>query len=147
MVYLDKGSIAPQFVLPNQDGLSIRLADYKGKNILLWWYPKADTPGWTIEGEGFRDRIQFFKQKDCKIFGISLDSTNDNRAFKDKFDFPFDLLSDEDGAVSSLYGAAEAGAEKARRMSVLIGSDGCVVKVYSSVKPAVHPDEVLEDLT
>ncbi|MBC26888.1 MAG: hypothetical protein CMM41_06725 [Rhodospirillaceae bacterium] len=100
-----------------------------------------------MEGEGFRDRIQFFKQKDCKIFGISLDSTNDNRAFKDKFDFPFDLLSDEDGAVSSLYGAAEAGAEKARRMSVLIGSDGCVVKVYSSVKPADHPDEVLQDLT
>ena len=147
MVLLDNGSMAPQFVLPNQDGHNIRLADYEGKNILLWWYPKADTPGWTIEGEGFRDRTQLFKAKDCEIFGISLDSTNDNKAFKDKFGFPFDLLSDEGGAVSSLYGAAEAGANKAGRISVLIGSDGRVVKVYSPVKPSEHPDEVLQDLT
>ena len=118
-----------------------------GKNILLWWYPKADTPGWTIEGEGFRDRIQLFKAKNCEIFGISFDSTIDNRAFRDKFDFPFDLLSDEDGSVSRLYGAAEAEADKAGRITVLIGPDGRVVKTYSPVKPSEHPDEVLQDLS
>jgi thioredoxin-dependent peroxiredoxin len=78
--------------------------------------------------------------------GLSFDTPAANLAFKEKFDFPYDLLSDEDGAVSQLYGAAEAGAEKAARISVLVGADGKVSKAYATVKPPEHPDEVLADL-
>ena len=147
MAVLDVGIKAPDFTLLNQDGCDVTLADYRGKNILLWWYPRADTPGWTIEGNGFRDRIHLFDDKNCLIFGISFDDPAANKKFKDKFNFPFDLLSDCGGSISRMYGAAEAGDEKASRISVLIGSDGRIIKVYSSVKPAEHPDEVIQDLS
>lgn len=77
---------------------------------------------------------------------MSYDPPTANKAFKDKFDFPYDLLSDEDGAMSVAYGVAEPGAARSGRMSVLIGPDGSVAKAYASVKPADHPDEVLSDL-
>ncbi len=77
---------------------------------------------------------------------MSFDTPEDNGKFKEKFDFPYDLLSDQDGAVSQQYGAAQAGAEKAARISVLVGADGKVAKAYGTVTPADHPDEVLADL-
>ncbi len=80
------------------------------------------------------------------ILGLSFDSTADNKAFKDKFDFPYDLLSDTDTSVSASFGAAEAGQAKASRVSVLIGADGKIAKTYATVAPADHPDQVLADL-
>ena len=94
------GEQAPSFTMVNQDGETVSLKDYAGKFVLMWWYPKADTPGWTIEGNGFRDRIQDFEEKKCVVLGVSFDSAADNKAFKDKFDFPYDLLSDGDKGAS-----------------------------------------------
>ena len=101
MALIGVGATAPSFNLPNQDGNSVSNSDFSGSYVLLWWYPKADTPGWTIEGNGFRDRIQDFQARNCVILGISYDSTASNGAFKTKFSFPYDLLSDEDGAVDA----------------------------------------------
>ncbi|MBO43395.1 MAG: hypothetical protein CMM28_06685 [Rhodospirillaceae bacterium] len=90
--------------------------------------------------------MQQFNDKNCVIIGLSFDPPGANGKFKEKFDFPYDLLSDEDGAVSQQYGAADVGATKAARISVLIGADSKVVKVYATVKPPEHPDQVLADL-
>ncbi len=80
------------------------------------------------------------------MLGVSVDAPEDNRAFRDKFEFPYDLLSDEDKSASIAYGAAEADSARSSRISVLIGPDGTVAKVYGTVKPAEHPDQVLADL-
>ena len=146
MALIAVGEKAPSFDLVNQDGKSISLESFEGKYVLMWWYPKADTPGWTIEGNGFRDRIQNFKDKNCEILGVSFDAPADNKAFKEKFDFPFDLLTDSDKVASLGFGVQENEKGNAGRMSVLVGPNGTVVKVYGEVKPADHPEQVLADL-
>ena len=146
MALIAVGEKAPSFELVNQDGKTISLETYRGKFVLMWWYPKADTPGWTIEGTGFRDRIQNFKDKNCEILGVSFDSPADNKAFKEKFDFPFDLLTDSDKLASLGFGIQENEKGNASRMSVLVGPNGNIVKVYGEVKPADHPEQVLADL-
>ncbi|MBT3341476.1 MAG: peroxiredoxin [Gemmatimonadetes bacterium] len=99
-----------------------------------------------MEGNGFRDRIQEFQQRNAIILGISFDSAEDNRAFKEKFDFPYDLLCDTGKTVSIAYGAADDQASHPSRVSYLIDPAGKIAKVYESVTPADHPDEVLADL-
>jgi len=140
------GEQAPAFSFTNQDGASVTLDDFSGKYVLLWWYPKADTPGWTIEGSGFRDRIQDFNDKNCVILGVSFDSNADNKAFKDKFNFPYDLLTDGDRVASTAYGVVTSDTGNASRVSVLVAPDGTVAKAYETVTPAEHPDQVLADL-
>ena len=126
MSVIDVGSEAPAFELTNQDRGSVALSSYAGKYVLLWWYPKADTPGWTIEGQGFRDRIQDFEAKNAVILGVSFDSEDDNRAFKEKYQFPYDLLTDAQKSMSIAYGAADDDSAKPSRVSVLIGPNGKV---------------------
>lgn len=100
-----------------------------------------------MEGKGFRDRIREFENKQAVIFGASFDTVEENRAFAEKFDFPFLLLSDPERTLGESYGAAkEGGGPFARRISYLIGPDGLVVKAYETVKPAEHPAQVLADL-
>ena len=140
------GKNAPSFSVLNQDGVTVSLADLVGKRILIWFYPKADTRGWTIEGNGFRDRIQDFQSKNVVILGVSFDTPEDQKAFKDKFDFPYDLLADTDKKMSIAYGAADPTSEKPKRISVLIDANGLVEKVFDPVVPAEHPDEVLASL-
>ena len=140
------GEQAPLFTMTNQDGNPVSLKDYTGKFVLMWWYPKADTPGWTIEGIGFRDRIQDFEEKNCAVLGVSFDSPADNKAFKEKFDFPYDLLSDGDKRASIRFGASDGSPGNASRGSVLIGPEGEIIKAYEKVTPADHPEQVLADL-
>ena len=140
------GEQAPTFVMTNQDGKEVSLKDFTGKFVLMWWYPKADTPGWTIEGKGFRDRIKGFEENNCVVLGVSFDTTSDNKAFKDKFDFPYDLLSDGDKRASIQFGASDGSPGNASRVSVLIGPDGEIIKSYEKVIPAEHPEQVLADL-
>ena len=100
-----------------------------------------------MEGNGFRDRIQDFSSRNAVVVGVSCDSPADNRAFRDKFAFPFDLLSDEDRSVSMRYGAAEDADQKyPKRISYLIDPEGRIARVYAKVVPAEHPDEVLAAL-
>ena len=138
------GAIAAEFSLPNQDGEKTELETFKDCYLLLWWYPMADTPGWTVEGKGFRDRIQEYEEKNIVVLGISADPIEANLKFKEKYEFPFDLLSDVDLTVSAAYGACNPGDQRTKRVSVLIGPKREVVATFSDVNPKTHANEVLE---
>jgi thioredoxin-dependent peroxiredoxin len=144
---IEPGASAPDFEVRDHTGKLVRLSDYRGRCVVLWFYPKADTPGCTAEGCGFRDQIQEFDAKDVQLLGISFDTVPDNAAFAKKFNFNFPLLSDTSREVGLAYGAAEeADAQYAKRVSFLIGPDGKVKKTYPKVNAATHPEEILKDL-
>lgn len=144
---IEPGASAPDFEVRDHTGKLVRLSDFRGRCVVLWFYPKADTPGCTAEGCGFRDQIQEFDAKDVQLLGISFDTVPDNAAFAKKFNFNFPLLSDTSREVGLAYGAAEeADAQYAKRVSFLIGPDGTVKKTYPKVNAATHPQEILKDL-
>ena len=145
-------SKAPDFELLDQDGKSHKLSDYKGQFVLIYFYPKDDTPGCTKEACMLRDDFPNFKKFSAKVFGISADSVKSHKKFSEKYDLPFTLLSDEKKEVLKKYGVIS---EKSmfgktflgiKRMSYLVDKDGGIAKVYENVKPAIHAGEVLEDL-
>jgi len=149
---LEPGDLAPDFDLPNQDGETISLEDYRGQRVVVYFYPRADTPGCTTEACGFRDRWDDFEAADVAILGISDDPVEDLVAFKEKYDLPFPLLSDESGVVASLY---DSYGEKKMfgntfdgvfRNTFVIGPDGKVEHVFEGVSPEGHADHVLETI-
>ena len=118
---LKVGSKAPDFNTLDHNGNAVSLSDFAGKTVVLWFYPKADTPGWTIQGCGFRDLASEFEAKNAAILGVSFDSQDENRSFAQKFDFNFPLLCDQDRQMGLAYGACtEAGAEYANRIGIII---------------------------
>ncbi len=149
---LDVGEDSPDFTLPNQDGEPISLSDYAGQPVVVYFYPRADTEGCTIEACGFRDAWAEYADAGAAVLGISDDPVEDLAAFREKYDLPFDLLSDEDGAVASDYGSY---GEKTMfgntfdgvfRNTYLVDPDGRIAAVYPKVHPEGHADEVLEDI-
>lgn len=143
---------AHDFSLLDQNGKEHKLSDYLGQNILIYFYPKDDTPGCTKEACMLRDDFPNFENLNAKVLGISADSVKSHKKFAEKYNLPFTLLSDEKKEVLKKYGAL---AEKSmfgktflgiKRMSFLVGKKGEILKVYENVKPAVHAKEVLEDL-
>ncbi len=141
---LAEGSLAPDFDVVAHDGTRVRLSE-QTKPVLLWFYPEADTPGCTIEGKGFRDRIRDFEARDVIVLGASFDAPEKNRAFAEKFDFPYRLLSfDKTADVFEANDPADPGWP--RRISYLIGTDRHIVKAYDGVDAATHPAQVLADL-
>ncbi len=146
------GSKAPVFSLSDQDGKVHGLKDYRGKWVLLYFYPKDNTSGCTKEACAIRDEFPRFGKLDAVVLGVSKDSIESHRRFADKHGLPFTLLSDADTKVQKAYGAWRkkkmAGREYmgTYRMSVLIDPRGRIAKVYEKVKPAEHAAEVLEDL-
>ena len=149
---LEKGTSAPDFKLDDQDGNPVSLADFKGKKILLWFYPKASTPGCTIEGQEFRDEFQNFQEKNTVILGMSADSVKSQKNFCEKQNFPFSLLSDPEKTTIRKYEAIGLKKMYGReyegifRISYLIDENGTIQKTYGKVKPKEHAKEVLEDL-
>ena len=149
---LEKGAIAPDFKLDDQDGNPVSLADFKGKKILLWFYPKASTPGCTIEGQEFRDEFQKFQEKNTVILGMSADSVKSQKNFCEKQNFPFSLVSDPEKTTIRKYEAIGLKKMYGReyegifRISYLIDENGFIQKTYGKVKPKEHAKEVLEDL-
>ena len=147
-----EGTKAPDFTLDDQDGNPISLSDFTGQNILLWFYPKASTPGWTIEGQELRDEFQNFKDKNTIILGMSADSVKSQKNFCEKQKFPFQLVSDPDKSTIRKYEAIGMKKMYGReyegifRISYLINTDGVIQKVYEKVKPKDHAKEVLNDL-
>ncbi|MFA7387320.1 MAG: peroxiredoxin [Thiohalobacteraceae bacterium] len=142
------GMDAPDFALPDAQGTQRRLADFRGAWLLLYFYPKDDTPGCTKEACAFRDGYQALRARSVRVVGISLDDAASHRAFAKKYGLPFPLLSDRGGDVAASYGALRAWGPVrfAKRHSFLIDPAGRIRKIYRSVDAGAHYDEVLGDL-
>ena len=149
---LEVGDKAPNFNLEDQDGNKISLDQFLGQKILLWFYPKASTPGWTVEGQGLRDEFQNYTDKNTVILGMSADSVKKQKNFCEKQQFPFSLLSNPDKDVIRNYEAIGLKKMYGReyegifRISYLIDEKGYIIKVYSKVKAKDPAKEVLEDI-
>jgi peroxiredoxin Q/BCP len=142
------GMPAPAFALQDQSGRLVRLSDFKDQWVLLYFYPKDDTPGCTREACGLRDRHSGLSALGLQVLGVSLDSVDSHRRFAEKFHLPFPLLADADHAVCRAYGTLVNlfGFKVPRRSSFLIGPDGIIRKVFPKVHSAVHPQEVADTL-
>jgi thioredoxin-dependent peroxiredoxin len=146
------GTPAPDFTLLDQDGVAHTLSSHKGSPVLIYFYPKDDTPGCTKQACGIRDAMPALSKLDAIVFGISADSVKSHKKFAEKYGLPFTLLADEDHKVAEAYGVwgtkTMMGREYQgiRRTSFLIGKDGTIEKVYENVKPELHADQVLKDL-
>lgn len=149
---LNVGDKAPDFTLKDQHNTSHSLSDYAGKWVLIYFYPKDDTPGCTTEACAIRDNFHDFKSLNCVVLGISTDPVKSHDRFAKKHELPFTLLADEEKRVVHDY--AVWGKKKfmgreymgTHRISYLIDPSGHIVRVYDKVKPAVHAKEVLRDL-
>ena len=140
---LQPGADAPEFSVNDHNGNKINLKDFLGKKIVLWFYPKADTPGCTMEGQGFRDDFKKFQQKDIQIFGVSLDNENDNKAFAEKFSFPYPLLCDVDREVALSYQAVSSKEDQyASRISYVIGEAGKILESIENVDTKNHSNDL-----
>ncbi len=142
----EAGKAAPEFSLPSQDGSTVNLKDYRGKWVVLYFYPKDFTSGCTIEAHNFqRDEAQYQKLG-AVILGVSLDSVDSHKQFCVKEGLNFKLLADSERKVSGEYGTLGEGANHASRNTFLIDPSGKIAKVYADVNPKAHSEEVLADL-
>jgi thioredoxin-dependent peroxiredoxin len=149
---LESGTPAPDFTLPDQDGNEVTLSSFRGKSVVLYFYPKADTPGCTTQACGIRDHRADYAKLEATVLGVSPDPVKPIAKFADKFDLGFPLLSDEDHSVAesygvwvekSMYGRTFWGME---RTTFVIGPDGVITHVFRKVKPAEHDQRVLAAL-
>ncbi len=143
---------APKFTLLDQDGEKRSLSDYEGKKVLLYFYPKDDTPGCTTEACSFRDRLNELKKFGVQVLGVSCDDVKKHKKFVEKFDLNFPLLADTEKEIvnkygvwleKSMYGKKYMGIQ---RDSFLIDENGVIQKHYEKVKPAEHVDQIIADL-
>ncbi len=142
---LEPGTTFPAFSLTAHDGSTVSSSELAGSPYLLYFYPKADTPGCTKEACTFRDAWSDVKDAGLKVFGVSYDSPKANRAFAEKYHLPFLLLSDSDHSLAKEVGAARTLLPVPKRISYLVGADGRVLAAYPDVDPASHAGEVLAD--
>jgi len=140
---LKVGEKALDFDLPDQDGKLHSLSTYKGQYVLVYFYPKDDTPGCTKEACALRDEYALFEKNGIKVFGISADSKKSHKKFVEKYKLPFTLLSDPEKEVITVYGAG--GAIGTKRISYLINKKGIIEKVYQKVDPPSHAKQILDD--
>lgn len=149
---LREGRKAPEFRLVSDDGREVRLADFSGRRVVLYFYPRDNTPGCTREACAFRDAAPQLADKGAVVLGVSRDSVESHRRFKEKHGLSFPLLSDPDHAVLEAYGAWGEKTlygkrlEGALRTTVLIGPDGTIERIWPKVKVDGHADEVLAAL-
>ncbi len=146
---LQVGDPAPDFSLPDREGNMVSLSDFRGKRVILYFYPKDDTPGCTKEACNFRDNYQEFQKRDVVVLGISPDNAKAHQKFTDKFQLPFPLLSDPGGTVGSTYDSYGLKKMMGReymgmmRHTFIIGAEGRIEFIFKKVKPETHAQEVL----
>jgi len=145
---LKVGSEAPNFILSDQNKISHELNDYKGGWVILYFYPKNDTPGCTTQACDFRDAVKRIIANKSTVFGVSLDSVESHKRFAEKHNLPFALLSDEGGQVAKSYDSLNnfLSFKTAKRNTFIIDPEGKIAKIYLSVKPSTHSQMVLDDL-
>jgi peroxiredoxin Q/BCP len=149
---VEAGDAAPDFTLPDQDGNEVRLADLKGETVVLYFYPRADTPGCTTQACGIRDRRTEYKKAGARVIGVSPDPVEAVQKFAGKFDLDFTLLADANHAVAerygtwvekSMYGKKYMGVQRA---TFIIGPNGEIARAFPKVSPKTHDETVLKAL-
>lgn len=149
---LKEGDAAPAFTASTSGGGRVSLADFKGHDVILYFYPRDDTPGCTKEACAFRDHFAEFKKKGAVVLGVSTDPVKSHDKFVAKFKLPFTLLADEDKAIVEAYGVWGQKSFMGRkylgthRVTFLIGPDGKIKKIWPTVKPEAHAEEILAAL-
>ncbi len=149
---LKTGILAPDWKAPDQDGKIQKLSDYRGQWVLIYFYPKDDTPGCTKQACAIADMMPDFKKLKLQIFGISIDSVKSHKKFEEKYHLPFTLIADEDKKIVGKYDVFGKKKFMGReymgtfRTSFLIDPKGKIAKIYENVKPELHADMILEDL-
>ena len=152
-IKLKAGDLAPLFVAQTSGGGQVSLADFRGKNVILYFYPRDHTPGCTKEACGFRDQFAAFQRQGAIILGVSTDSAKSHDRFVGKLTLPFPLLADEDKKIVETYGVWGQKSFLGRkymgihRVTFLIGPEGRIRKIWLKVKPNTHATEVLEALS
>ena len=150
--WIETDLAAPDFALPADGGTIVTLGTLRGSPIVLYFYPKDDTPGCTVEAKAFRDHMGRLQQLGAKVVGVSPDDVESHRKFRDKYGLNFPLLADVDHRIAESYGAwgekAHNGQRSSgmRRSTFLIDADGVVRKIWKDVKPAGHAEETIEAL-
>jgi thioredoxin-dependent peroxiredoxin len=149
---ISAGTTAPDFTLQDETGMARNLSDFRGKPLVLYFYSKDDTPGCTKEACAFRDDYSAYQEAGLEILGVSPDSPNSHKKFKEKYQLPFSLLADEGHKVAGDYGVwgpkkfMGKSYEGVLRTTFLIDEHGQIIRVYENVKPAEHSAEILTDL-
>lgn len=149
---LEQGTKAPDFTLPDQNGNTVKLSDYKGKKVVLYFYPKDNTSGCTKQACGFAERYPQFTEKGAVIIGVSKDTVASHKKFEEKYSLPFTLLSDTEKTVLEQYGVWQEKMQCGKltmgtvRTTYLIDENGIIEKVMTKVKAADNPAEVLDIL-
>jgi peroxiredoxin Q/BCP len=135
------GTVAPSFTTVDDDGKSVSLSNFAGKTVVLYFYPKDDTPGCTIEAQGFRDNHTEYQGKEIVVLGVSRDDQASHKLFKEKYGLPFQLLVDTDGAITNAYDVAKG--DYSMRVTYLIDSTGKISHVEEKVNTATHAQDLL----
>jgi peroxiredoxin Q/BCP len=145
---LEAGQAAPDFVLPDQDGKTRKLADWRGKWLVLYFYPKNDTPGCTTEACNFRDDWLLLQELGAAVVGVSVDTSASHAAFAQKYKLPFPLLADAQGEVAARYGALSDWVvyKFAKRQTFIVDPQGRIARIYRSVDSDKHSAEIVADL-
>ena len=143
---LKVGDKAPNFALQDQNSITHTLSDYEGQWLVLYFYPKDDTPGCTTQACDFRDAVKRIIASKAVLFGLSLDSVRSHKLFAEKYNLPFSLLADETGEVSELYDSLSNFYKMAKRNTFIVDPKGNIAKIYLSVNPKTHSEMVLNDL-
>ena len=138
------GTPAPQFTTKDDAGNTVSLSDFKGKTVVLYFYPKDDTPGCTKEAQGFRDNYAEYQGKDIVVLGVSTDDEVSHKAFKEKYGLPFALLADSDQSITQSYDVDGGGYSK--RVTYIINGDGNIDRVFETVKTDSHAQDILAEM-
>jgi len=150
---LSENDLAPDFELPADDGSRVRLSDFRGRKVVLFFYPRADTPGCTIEACEFRDHSPAYESEGAVVLGVSPDPVREVKKFREKYGLPYRLLADEDHAVAEAYGVWGEKTMFGRqfmgvhRTTFVIDEEGKIEKIFRDVKPEGHAAEVLGALS
>ena len=144
---IEEGKAAPRFTLSDADGNDVSLSSFAGKDVIVYFYPKDDTPGCTKEACAFRDTFDKFVAAGVTIFGVSRDPEPSHKAFMQKYTLPFPLVADPSGAVQKAYRVPSTIWGASKRVSFLVGPDGKIARVYPDVDPGVHAKELLAAIT
>lgn len=135
------GTKAPEFTTKDSDGNTVSLSDFKGKTVVLYFYPKDDTPGCTKEAQSFRDNYEKYQNQDMVVLGVSRDDEASHKMFKEKYGLPFTLLTDVDGSITRAYDAD--GGDVSQRITYVIDENGTISYVDNNVNTSTHADDVL----